>query len=107
MGMTGGHRCLWTMVCLLHDLFCGTCPLHSNRGGGEGTVTSGCEGTIAQRCILNKGGGGLHVGQLFGWISLSTNSLHAPLAPFTVLRMQPFKRDCTAVLLQEPSLHRG
>ena len=77
-------------------------------GGGEGTVTWGCEGTIAQRCILNKGGGGgLHVGQLFGWISLLTNSLHAPLAPFTVLRMQPFKRDCTAVLLQEPSLHRG
>ena len=23
--------------------------------------------------------------------------------PFTVLRMQLFKRDCTAVLLQEPS----
>ena len=75
-------------------------------GGGEGTVTGGCEGTIAQWCILNKGGG-LHVGQLFGWISLSTNSLHAPLALFTVLRMQPFKRDCTAVLIQEPSLHQG
>ena len=59
MGMTGGHRCLWTMVCLLHDLFCVTCPLHSNRGGGgDGTVTWGCEGTIAHRCILNKGGGG-------------------------------------------------
>ena len=57
MGMTGGHRCLSTMVCLLHDLFCVTCPLHSNRGG-EGTVTRGCERTIAQRCILYKGGGG-------------------------------------------------
>ena len=57
MGMTGGHRCLWTMVCLLHDLFCVTCPLHSNRGGGK-TVTWGCEGTIAQRCILYKGGRG-------------------------------------------------
>ena len=56
MGMTGCHRCLWTMVCLLHDLFCVTCRLHSNRGG-EGTVTSGCEGTIAQSCILYKGGG--------------------------------------------------
>ena len=89
------------------------CIVVGGGGGGEGTVTWGCEGTIAQRCILNKGGGGggggggLHVGQLFGWISLSTNRLHAPLAPFTVLRMQPFKRDCTAVLLQEPSLHRG
>ena len=49
MGMTGCHRCLWTMVCLLHDLFCVTGPLHSNRGG---------EGTIAQRCVLYKGGGG-------------------------------------------------
>ena len=35
MGMTGGHCCLWTMVCLLHDLFCVTCPLHSNRGGAR------------------------------------------------------------------------
>ena len=51
MAMTGGHRCIWTMVCLLHDLFCFRCPLHSNQGG-EGTVTWGCEGTIAQRCIL-------------------------------------------------------
>ena len=34
MGMTGGHRCLWTMVLLLHDLVCVTCPLHSSRGGG-------------------------------------------------------------------------
>ena len=57
MGMTGGHRCQWTMVCLLHDLFCATCPLHSSRGG-KGTVTSGCEGTFAQRCIMYKGGGG-------------------------------------------------
>ena len=57
MGMIGGHRCLWTMVCLMHDLFCVTCPLHSNRGG-EGTVTWGREVTIAQRCILYKGGGG-------------------------------------------------
>ena len=55
MGMTGGHRCLKTMVCLLHDLFCVTCPLHSFRGG-EGTVTWGCEGAIAQRCILYNGG---------------------------------------------------
>ena len=55
MGMTGGHRCLWTMVCLLHDLFCVTCPLHSNQGG-EGTVTWGCEGAIAQRRIMYKGG---------------------------------------------------
>ena len=57
MGTTGGHHCLWTMVCLLHDLFCVTCPLHSNRGG-EGTVTWRCEATIAQRFILYKGGGG-------------------------------------------------
>ena len=107
MGMTGGHRCVWTMVCLLHDLFCVTCPLHSSRGGKR-TVTWGCEGAIVQRCILYKGGGGgLHVSQLFGWISFSTNSLHAPLAPLTVLRMKPFKRDCTAVLLQERWLHRG
>ena len=41
MGMTGGQLCLWTMVCLLHDLFCVTCPLHSNQRGGEGTVTWG------------------------------------------------------------------
>ena len=106
MVMTGGHCCLWTMVCLLHDLFCVTGPLHSNQGG-EGSVTWGCEGTIAQGCILYNRGGGLHVGQLFPWISLSTNSLHAPLAPFPVLRMQLFKRDCTAVLVRGPSLHQG
>ena len=49
----------------------------------------------------------VHVGYLFGCISLSTNSLHAPLAPFTVLRLQPFKRDFTTVLLQEPGVQRG
>ena len=86
--MTGGHHCLWTMVFLLHELFCVTCTLHSNRWG-EGTITLGFEGTIAQRCILYKGGA-LHVGQLLGLISHSTNRLHAPVAPFTVLRMQPF-----------------
>ena len=71
MRMTGGHRCLWTMVCLLHDLFCVTCPLHSNRGG-EGTVTWGCEGTIAQRSILYGGG--------YMLVSFSDGYLFQPIA---------------------------
>ena len=57
MGMTGGQRCLWTMVCWLHDLFCVTCPLHSNRGAREPSL-GGVREQLRKGVYCTRGGGG-------------------------------------------------
>ena len=65
------------MPSCLPVLFHVTCPLHSNRGG-EGTVTwgafpRGCDGTVAQRCFLYKGGG-VHCSQGTSWMMMQSQA---------------------------------
>ena len=50
------------VICLSCYVSCVPCIVSGGGGGGEGTVTwgtfpRGCEGTVAGRCFLYKGGG--------------------------------------------------
>ena len=76
-------------------------------GGAREPSLGGVREPLRKGVYCTSEGGGYMLVSFSDGYALRSDSLHAQLAPFTVLKGQPFKRDCTAVLLQEPSLHRG